>query len=388
MDLAKFAIEKRLVSILLTLVILLAGYMSYTSLPRFEDPEFIIRSAQVITPYSGASAQEVAEEVTDVIETAIQQLSGIKKVTSKSSAGLSEVTVEFTIAAAKTRDVLAQKFTQLRAKISDTERQLPPNAGAPQVYDDYGDVFAQYYAVTGEGYSLTEIYHYLKGLQRELVLVKGVSKVIMVGVPREVIYVNYQPVATDPVGPVLPAKLRKSWKGKIWLSLEAASKPGNLRVEFRPGAAVTSLNALEELVISDPKGGRSFRLKDIATVTQGIKDPIGKKGSIAMANQPSVFAVSQYPGGQCRGNGRRSARPPSKSWKACVLSALISPPFPSKAKACGVSVNDFVLNVLMALGIVVGTLLLFMGLRVWLADGRHSAGHCSGHLAGHEALWP
>ena len=57
MDLARFAIERRVISVVLTLLILVAGYSAYTNLPRFEDPEFIIRQAQIITPYPGAGAQ-------------------------------------------------------------------------------------------------------------------------------------------------------------------------------------------------------------------------------------------------------------------------------------------------------------------------------------------
>ncbi|SNZ07229.1 efflux RND transporter permease subunit [Cohaesibacter gelatinilyticus] len=366
MDLAKFAIEKRLVSALLTLVILLLGYVSYTSLPRFEDPEFIIRSAQVITPYSGASAEEVSEEVTDVIETAIQQLAGIKKVTSTSSAGLSKVTVEFTIAAAKTRDILAQKFTQLRAKISDTERQLPPNAGTPQVYDDYGDVYAQYYAVTGDGYSLSEIHHYLDTLQRELVLVKGVSKVIQIGVPQEIIYVNYQPSRLIQLG-LSASQIAQVLEGQNLVVSGGSVKAGNLRVVFRPGAAVSSLQSLEELVISDPKGGRSFRLKDIATVTRGIKDPISKR--LYRDGKPAIgLAISNVLGGNVveMGDAVRARIKELESLRPVGIDII---PVSEQSESVRISVNDFVLNVVMALGIVVGTLLLFMGIRSGLLMG-------------------
>lgn len=77
MDLARFAIEKRLISAVASLLILLAGYFAYTALPRFEDPKFIIRQAQIVTPYPGASAEEVAEEVTEVVENALHQLQGV-----------------------------------------------------------------------------------------------------------------------------------------------------------------------------------------------------------------------------------------------------------------------------------------------------------------------
>jgi multidrug efflux pump subunit AcrB len=130
MDLADFALKKRLISAVSTILILIAGYFAYTQLPRFEDPEFLIRQAQIITPYPGASAEEVAEEVTEVIENALQQLQGVKEVRSTSTLGRSTVSVEFTIAASRDKDALDQRFQQVRSKILDAQADLPPNAHA------------------------------------------------------------------------------------------------------------------------------------------------------------------------------------------------------------------------------------------------------------------
>ena len=66
--LAKFAIEKSVVTWTLTLGLLIAGWLSFQSLARLEDPEFTIKNAIITTPYPGASAHEVEQEVTDVIE--------------------------------------------------------------------------------------------------------------------------------------------------------------------------------------------------------------------------------------------------------------------------------------------------------------------------------
>lgn len=200
MDLARFAIEKRLISAVSTLLILIAGYFAYNTLPRFEDPEFIIRQAQIVTPYPGAGAAEVAEEVTEVIENALQQLQGVEEVNSVSSPGLSNVTVEFTIQSTPGYPELYQRFSQMRAKIDDAQSDLPPNALTSQVYDDFGDVYAIYYAVVGEGYSITELYEYAKDLQRDLVTVDGVSKVVLNGVQDEVIYVEYSPARLIELG--------------------------------------------------------------------------------------------------------------------------------------------------------------------------------------------
>ena len=73
----------------------------------YTDPEFVIRQAQLVTPYPGASAEEVADEVTDVIESALQQLPGVKEIVSTSYSGRSEVKIEFEIAAARKRAAIA-----------------------------------------------------------------------------------------------------------------------------------------------------------------------------------------------------------------------------------------------------------------------------------------
>ncbi|MCZ6774081.1 MAG: efflux RND transporter permease subunit, partial [Proteobacteria bacterium] len=366
MNLAKFAIEKRLISALLTLLILAAGYFAYTKLPRFEDPEFLIRVAQINTPYSGASAAEVEQEVTDVIENAVQQLQGVKEMSSVSSMGFSEVTVEFTIASAKTRSALIEKFTRLRAKISDTADLLPPGAGPAVVYDDYGDVFALYFAITGEGYSLPEIITYAKSLQKKLGLVPGVSKVQLVGVPQEVIYVEYNPSRLVPLG-LSSRQIAKVIEGQTLVTSAGSVDAGNMRLTIRPTAAVPSLREIENLVIADAESGRSFRLKDIATVRRGLKEPASKR--LYRNGQPAIgIGILNTIGGNVVDMGdavnKRIAELEGQRPLGIELAAISD-----QSVSVRTSVADFVVNVALALVIVVGTLLIFMGLRSGILMG-------------------
>ncbi|MFK5979651.1 MAG: efflux RND transporter permease subunit [Rhizobiaceae bacterium] len=366
MNLAKFAIEKRLISALLTLLILGGGYFSYTKLPRFEDPEFMIRQVKILTSYPGASAQEVANEVTDVVENAAQQLQGMKDVKSLSSPGMSEVTVEFTIASSKARPQLNQKFTQLRAKMRDVANRMPPGAGSITVYDDFGDVFALYYAIIGEGYSLPEIRAYAKTLQKELVLVSGVSKVELVGAPQEVIYVEYTPSKIVTLG-ISSDHIANVLKGQN-LVVEAGSiKTGTERLSIRPGAAISSIKQIEDLVITDSRGLRSFRLKDIATVRRGLKEPISKQ--LFRNGRPAIgLGISGTIGGNVVNMGdavnARIAELESLRPLGIELTAISD-----QSISVRTSVNDFVGNVILALAIVVGTLLIFMGLRSGILMG-------------------
>ena len=87
MNFAEFSIRNQVFSVIVILLSLLGGWSAYQDMPRLEDPEFTIRSALVITQYPGASPLEVAEEVSDPLEQALQQLQEVDVVKSVSSAG-------------------------------------------------------------------------------------------------------------------------------------------------------------------------------------------------------------------------------------------------------------------------------------------------------------
>ncbi|WP_282092700.1 efflux RND transporter permease subunit [Epibacterium ulvae] len=366
MDLARFALEKRLISYVATLLILFAGYFAYTVLPRFEDPEFVIRQAQIVTPYPGASAEEVVEEVTEVVENALQQLQGVLEVRSVSSPGLSTVTVEFTIASTPDYAELNQKFSQMRSKILDAQSQLPPNALASQVYDDFGDVYAQYYAITGEGFTISDLYEYAKDLQRELVTVDGVSKVVLNGVQDEVIYVEYSPASLTELG-LASSQIQQLLEGQNLVTPAGSVKAGSARLLVRPETAVGSIEAIEALLITNAQTRTSFRLGDIATVYRGLKEPAS---SLLYRNgqQAIGLGISNTLGGNVV-NMAEAVNARIAELEAERPIGIDVAPISDQGSSVKASVDDFVVNVVVALAIVVGTLLVFMGLRSGILMG-------------------
>ncbi len=82
MNFADIAIRQKTTTLVLTAVFLIGGIHSFGKLPRLEDPEFTIKEALVVTPYPGASAAEVEEEISDKIEQAAQKLGQLKEVES------------------------------------------------------------------------------------------------------------------------------------------------------------------------------------------------------------------------------------------------------------------------------------------------------------------
>ncbi len=366
MNPAAFAIRKRLISAVATVLILASGYFAYTVLPRFEDPEFIIRQANIVTPYPGATAEEVADEVTEVVENALQQLQGVDEVRSVSSPGLSTVTVEFTIGAAPDYPDLYQRFAQMRAKIDDAQRRLPPNALASRVYDDFGDVYALYYAITGDGYSLSELHEYAKDLQRELVTIDGVSKVVLSGVQDEVIYVEYLPARLTELG-LAPARIAQLLEGQNLVAPAGTVVAGAMRLAVRPEGGVGTVSAIEDLLVSNPSTGASFRLSDIATVRRALREPAG--AMLFRNGEPAIgIGVSNTLGGNVVNMG--------DAVNAAIAALEVERPIgidvtPVSDQSVTVksSVDDFVVNVVLALAIVIGTLLVFMGLRSGILMG-------------------
>jgi len=179
MNIAEFSIVKKVITWLIIIICMGGGIFAYMHLGRFEDPEFTIKDALVVTPYRGATPKEVEEEVTDRVEKAIQQMGQVKRLQSISRYGESEITV--TIKDKYDKHGLPQVWDELRRKVNDVQRELPPGAGPSLVMDDYGDVFGMLYAITGQGYSYKELKKQTDFLKRELSLVPGIAKVNVTG---------------------------------------------------------------------------------------------------------------------------------------------------------------------------------------------------------------
>jgi multidrug efflux pump subunit AcrB len=124
MNIGELSVRHNRVVFAVVLLILAGGLVAYMNLGRLEDPEFTIKEALIVTPYPGASAEEVAQEVTNPIEGAVQQLGQLNRVESESVRGRSIVSAIIQDRYNKFR--IPQVWDELRRKINDVQAQLPP----------------------------------------------------------------------------------------------------------------------------------------------------------------------------------------------------------------------------------------------------------------------
>lgn len=366
MNIAEQTLAKRTIAWLACVLLLVGGYMSYEKLGRFEDPEFVIRQAVISTPYPGALPSQVAEEVTDVIESAVQQLQELKEVTSVSRMGDSLVKVEIDMTFADSRAELEQVWDKLRRKINDAQRQLPPGAGPSVVNDDFGDVYALFFAVTGDGYSLQQIKDYIDDLERELLLVPGVARIATLGAPQEAIFLEISASKASQLDIPLD-NIYQTLKQQNVISDAGNLRIGPQRIYFSPQGQTDSVVALGNIALSSSDGEQIIFLKDVATITRSEIEP--PRALMEINGRPAIgLGISQVTGGNVvdMGDAVKARLSELESQRPLGMELEV---ISYQSDSVRESVDGFVANLAAAVGIVVLVLILFMGWRSGIIVG-------------------
>ncbi|BBM67035.1 multidrug transporter AcrB [Vibrio alfacsensis] len=360
MDIARYTIAKRTSVWVLIALTLLGGYISYLKLGRFEDPEFVIRQAVIATPYSGATAQEVSDEVTDVIEGAVQALQEVKEVKSVSMQGMSEVTVEIKLEFAGSAAELQQVWDKLRRKVADAQRMLPPGSGPSIVNDDFADVYALFFAVTGEGFSDKQLQDYVDTLRREIVLVPGVAKTATLAEQQETIFVEISSERLAEFG-VSAEKVFQVLQKQNVVTVAGSIETNEMRIPVIPSSNIDSVADLKNLQIGLGNNNTVLRLGDIAEITRGYKTPatmlMRYNGERAVG-----FGISNVSGGNVvdMGDAVKARLVELDNQRPLGMELNI---ISMQSDSVRASVANFIDNLIAAVGIVFVVLLLFMGVR-------------------------
>jgi len=347
------------------LLLLAGGVVAYRNIGRLEDPEFTIKEALIITPYPGASAEEVAQEVTNPIETAVQQLGQLERVESESSRGRSVVSV--IIKDRYDRHRIPQVWDELRRKIADVQPQLPPAVrGQSIVVDDFGDVYGIFLAVTGDGYSFPELQRYVESLRRELLLVPGVRSVALFGEQQEVVYLEISRQRLSQLG-INEEQIYSLLQARNVAADGGRVRVGDLHVPIDPHGEFRSASDMLDLVIGSDASGRQLFLRDVATVVRGDADP--PRRLLTYDGQPAIgLGISTVQGGNVvtMGGGirRKLAELQGEQPIGIEIGEINFQP-----EAVAEATGEFMFNLAKAVTIVFVVLLLAMGRKTGLIIG-------------------
>lgn len=363
-DIATFSIERPLYTWLLIAACFFGGFYGIDTVGRLEDPAFPIKTAYIITTYPGASALEVEQEVTDVVEAAIQRLPSLDVLTSKSVPGRSEVQVEL-LEIYGEADV-PQIWDELRRRVAEAAQRLPPGTGTPFVEDDYGDVYGIFYAITAADYSEAEITDISKFLATRLKRVPGVAKVTTSGEPAEAVHVELNQERLIGLGLPLDAVFGSiNMENRVTAAGSIAFSDRRLRVA--PELAFTDVRAIEQMRIGRPGSTEILKLGDIASISRGA---VEVPRQIIRHNGERAFTlgVSVTAGENVVDVGRAVDNELAELFEQVPIGVDIHPIY-RQHEVVAESINRFLFNLVISVATVVGALCLFMGWRAGTVVG-------------------
>ena len=268
-NVSQWALEHPALTRYLMIVLMVLGVSAYFQLGQDEDPPFTFRAMVVRAYWPGASAQQVAEQVTDRIERTLQEVPYADKIRSYSKPG--EALVIFQLKDSSPPKEVQQVWYTTRKKIGDMRATLPAGVIGPFFNDEFGDVFGVIYALQGEGFSHAERKAVADDVRQQLLRVPDVAKVEMFGVQDEKLYVELSPKRLAALGLDIGQVIAALGQQNAVESAGAVQTPVDV-VGVRVAGAFASPDELAAMPIRAASGAW-LRLGDVAHIRRDYVDP-------------------------------------------------------------------------------------------------------------------
>jgi len=358
-NLSEWSLKHRSLVLYLIVAFALIGFLSYEKLGQSEDPPFTFKVMVVKTLWPGAAAHDVEQQVTDRIERKLQEVPNVDWVRSYSKPG--ESLVFFAIKDSAPAAVVPETWYEVRKKIGDIRNTLPAGIQGPFFNDEFGDVYTNIYALTGDGFGYRELKDFGDRVRAQLLRVPGVAKVDFIGEQDEKIFIEMSNAKLATLG-IEPAQIIQTLAAQNVVAAAGVFDTGSDRIYVRPTGAFDSVDAIRDIAIR--ANNRVFRLGDIATVTRGYVDPPQQKmrwqGKEALG-----LGVTMVKGGDVielgHGLDAATARLQQQLPVGVELSQVASMP-----RAVQRSINVFIRSLTEAVLIVLAVSLVSLGLRTGL----------------------
>lgn len=364
MGIANYTFKKPVNVWLMAIVFVLGGLIGLSNIGRLEDPAFTIKVVQIVTQFPGASAEKVEREVTEPLEIALQQMSQLKKLETISKPGVSEITLE--VKSNYDSDLLPQIWDEVRKRLSDAGKALPTGAQQPVVYDDFGEVYGMYYALSAPDFSTYELREFSRIIRRELLVTDGVAKVQVSGVKQEQLVVYINPYQISGLGISFPELI-----GLLQENLKPFNG-GRLKVEGRQvrllvDSSVDQIEELYNLTLVVPGSNKSIKIRDFAELKF---EPIDIQPVLVryQGHEAITLAVAALDGINIVEVGQAVTAKVNDILTKLPAGITLTPIY-DQAALVDESVQGFIDNLILSVIVVTITLMLFMGWRSGVVVG-------------------
>jgi len=274
-------IQKPVLSIVVSLLILLLGFKAVQSLPVNQYPKTENALVTITTAYFGADPATVAGFITQPLEGAIAQAQGIDYLSSTSVSGISTIT-----ATLRLNYNANAALTQISTQISSVKNQLPPQAQASVLTVQVGQsTAAMYVGFSSDVMPNNSITDYLlRVVKPKLDSVIGVQNAEILGGRKFALraWLDQSKMAGLGVG---AADVYKAISANNFLSTVGSTKGDMISVDLVAGTDLHTLDEFRQLIIKS-NGSDIVRLEQVATVSLGSED---YSTNVAFSGKQSVF---------------------------------------------------------------------------------------------------
>ncbi|TNL51537.1 efflux RND transporter permease subunit [Acinetobacter bereziniae] len=269
----------------------IVGLFSYSKLSQSEDPPFSFKVMVVQTYWPGATAQEVSLQITDKVEKELMSTGLYDKIMAYSRPG--ESMVMFMAKDSLVSNELPNVWYQVRKKVGDIKTQLPSGVQGPFFNDEFGDTFGNIYVLTGKDFNYATLKEYADRLQLRLQRVKDVSKVNLVGLQDQKIWIEISNTKAVQMGVPVTA-IQEALAKQNSVTSAGFFETGTDRIQVRVSGALKSVDDLKKMPLL--VGNKTIQLGDVAEVYRGFSEPAQPRMRF-MGENGIGLAVSMRKGG-------------------------------------------------------------------------------------------
>jgi multidrug efflux pump len=297
-NLSEWALKNKGLVLYFMLLLSVVGMISYSKLSQSEDPPFTFKVMVIQTYWPGATAKEVSTLVTDRIEKELMTTGQYERIMAYSRPGESLVT--FVAKDSYRSSQIPDVWYNVRKKVNDIRHQLPSGVQGPFFNDEFGDTFGNIYVLTGKDFDYAVMKEYADRLQLQLQRVKDVSKVNLVGLQDQKIWIELSNTKAVQLGVPVTAIQEAIQKQNEMVSA-GFFETGTDRIQIRVSGHLNSVDELKKMPLL--VGDKTIQLGDVAEIHRGFSEPaqprmrfMGENGigiSVSMRKGGDIIALGK-----------------------------------------------------------------------------------------------
>ena len=354
-NISKWALDHSALTRYLLIVLLALGAAAYFQLGQDEDPPFTFRAMALRVFWPGATAQQVAEQVTDKLEKTLQEVPYADKIRSYSKPG--EALIIFQVRDSSPPKEMPQIWYTVRKKIGDIRATLPAGVIGPYFNDEFGDVYGSIYALSADGFTYQELKDQADRVRQRLLKVRDVNKVGVFGAQDEKLFVEISQKRLGQFGLDFSQVITQLGQQNAVESAGIINLPTD-SVQVRVGGQFGTVEELRQFPIR--AGGASFKLGDIAEIRRAYVDPPQVKVR-HQGREVIALGISMAKGGDMIRMGK-ALDVTVEQIRAELPAGIELYQFQNQSKVVSASVNEFVGVLIEAVVIVLAVSFISLGL--------------------------